>query len=89
MNGGAFGVAIGLLAGGLTTLSFMPQAIRILKTRSAKDLSFTALLLFIAGISLWIWYGCMLHSLPVVLTNAVTLALNLAILALKMKHHER
>ncbi len=79
---------IGLLAGALTTLSFLPQALRIWRTRSAKDISYTALLCFIAGISLWLWYGVLLRSLPIVLANAVTLALNLSILGLKIAHHE-
>jgi len=69
-------------------LSFLPQALRIWRTRSAKDISYTALLCFIAGISLWLWYGMLLHSLPIVLANAVTLALNLSILGLKIVHHE-
>lgn len=83
-----FNVAVGLVAGTLTTLSFMPQALRIWKRRSAKDLSYTALLLFIVGIALWLWYGFTLHSLPMVVANGVTLALNLSILALKIRHHD-
>jgi MtN3 and saliva related transmembrane protein len=77
---------VGLLAGTLTTISFMPQLIRIWKRRSADDISYAALLCFMAGISFWIWYGASLHSLPIVLTNAVTLGLNLSILVLKIVH---
>ena len=87
-NGDIQVTLIGLLAGALTTLSFLPQALRIWRTRSARDISYTALLCFIAGISLWLWYGALLHSLPIVLANAVTLALNLSILGLKIAHHE-
>ncbi len=80
---------LGLSAGTLTTLSFMPQMLRILKRRSADDLSYGALAFFILGISLWVWYGIALHSLPILLTNAVTLALNFSILVLKIAHDRR
>lgn len=77
---------VGLLAGALTTLSFMPQLFRIWRRRSARDISLAALLSFIAGISFWIWYGVSLHSRPIVLFNSITLALNLSILWLKIAH---
>lgn len=80
---------IGLAAGTLTTLSFTPQLARIWKRRSAADISYTALLSFIAGIALWLWYGLLIHSLSVILANGVSIALNLSILALKIIHHER
>lgn len=80
---------IGLLAGALTTISFMPQLLRIWRRRSAEDISYAALLTFIIGIALWLLYGIQLGSLPIVLANAVTLGLNLSILALKIQHHER
>jgi len=80
---------LGLTAGTLTTISFMPQMLRILKRRSADDLSYGALAFFIVGISLWVWYGIVLHSFPILLTNAVTLALNLSILILKIAHDRR
>jgi MtN3 and saliva related transmembrane protein len=80
--------AIGLAAGALTTLSFMPQLVRIWQRRSARDISYTALLSFIAGISLWLWYGLLVGSMPVIIANAVSIALNLSILAPKIRHHE-
>lgn len=79
---------IGLLAGALTTLSFMPQLARIWRRKSAADISYAALLAFIAGISFWLWYGIGIGSLPVILANAITLALNIGILVLKLVHHE-
>ena len=79
---------IGLLAGALTTISFMPQLMRIWRRRSAADISYAALLAFIAGISFWLWYGIGINSLPVILANAITLALNIGILILKLVHHE-
>ncbi len=80
---------IGLAAGTLTTLSFAPQLLRILKRRSAADISYAALLSFIVGIGLWLWYGILIHSLSVMLANGVSIVLNLSILILKIVHHER
>jgi len=79
---------IGLLAGALTTISFMPQLMRIWRRKSASDISYAALLAFIAGISFWLWYGIGISSLPIILANGITLALNLGILTLKLVHHE-
>ncbi len=80
---------IGLLAGTLTTISFMPQLVRIWKRRSAADISYLALGSFIAGIALWLWYGMLIHSISVILANGLSLLLNISILALKIAHHER
>ena len=80
--------SIGLCAGFLTTLSFLPQMLRIWRTRSARDISYGALLTFIAGITLWFVYGLQIHSESIVLANGVTLVLNISILALKIRHHE-
>ncbi len=77
---------IGLLAGGLTTASFMPQVIRIWRRRSANDLSLTASVMFTVGITCWLIYGIQLHALPIIVANAVTLGLNLSILGLKLRH---
>ncbi len=77
---------IGLIAGGLTTASFMPQVIRIWRRRSANDLSLTASVMFTVGITCWLIYGIQLHALPIIIANAVTLGLNLSILGLKLRH---
>lgn len=67
----------------------MPQVIRIWRRRSAEDISYVALLTFIAGVALWLWYGLLLRSLPIEIANGVTLALNISIFALKLHHHDR
>ena len=78
--------AIGLSAGLLTTVSFIPQARHAWRTRSTKDLSLAMYLAFTLGVLLWLIYGIMISSLAVVVANAVTLALSLFILILKMSH---
>jgi MtN3 and saliva related transmembrane protein len=76
--------AIGLIAGAFTTIAFLPQVLRTWRTRSAQDLSFAMLAIFASGLFLWLVYGLMILSLPVILANVVTLALVLVIIGLKL-----
>jgi MtN3 and saliva related transmembrane protein len=75
---------IGLLAGGLTTLSFLPQVIHVFKTRSTKDISLGMYLLFCTGVSLWIVYSLVINSIAVLLANVATLFLAGAVLVMKL-----
>ncbi|TDB66914.1 SemiSWEET transporter [Arundinibacter roseus] len=77
---------IGYLAGFLTTLAFVPQVMHIYKTKSAKDVSLAMFLLFTVGVLMWLTYGVMTNSFPVVAANAVTLLLSLTILFFKFKY---
>jgi MtN3 and saliva related transmembrane protein len=78
---------IGLVAGTLTTLSFVPQVIRSWRRRSVADLSPTMLLSFAAGVALWIVYGLLTEAMPVIISNSVTLILALALILMKWKFH--
>lgn len=75
---------IGYIAAFLTTVSFLPQVIRVWKTHSTKDLSLVMFLLFIAGLSFWLVYGILQHALPIILANGITLVLALIILTFKI-----
>jgi MtN3 and saliva related transmembrane protein len=77
---------IGLLAGLLTTAAFIPQVWKIYQTKSGRDISGRMFGLFSVGIALWLVYGVLLHSIPLILSNVVTLVLSLAILALKYRY---
>lgn len=77
---------LGLLAGTLTTIAFLPQLIQTWKTRSAKDVSLGMFLIFTTGVLLWVIYGLMIQSLPIFAANTVTLVLAGAILVLKLKY---
>ena len=78
--------AIGFLAGALTTIAFVPQALKIYTGKSGKDVSARMLLIFSAGLILWLVYGIMIESLPVILANVVTLILSGTIIALKIRY---
>jgi MtN3 and saliva related transmembrane protein len=75
---------IGSTAAFCTTVSFLPQLIRVWRRKSASDISLTMFLFFSLGVFLWLVYGLGIGSFPVIAANAVTLALALAILALKL-----
>lgn len=74
---------LGYAAGSMTTLAFVPQVVRTLRTRSANDLSWGMLLIFIFGVILWLAYGLVLGSWPIIVCNSLTLGLNLVIAAVK------
>ncbi len=76
---------VGLLAGALTTLAFVPQVIKIWKSKHARDISLGMFAIFSSGVLLWLFYGIEIGSLPVILANAVTLGLSLTILFFKIK----
>lgn len=75
---------LGIVAGTLTTVAFLPQLLKTWRSRSAKDISMSWLTTFTAGILLWLIYGLCIQSLPVIIANAVTLALTLIILYFKL-----
>lgn len=77
---------IGLTAATLTTLSFVPQAVKVIKTKHTKDLSLEMYTLFTVGIGLWLVYGILNHDLPIILSNIVTVVLAATILIMKIKY---
>ena len=72
-----------------TTASFVPQLVRVWRRKSASDISLTMFLLFSFGLVCWLVYGLGIGSVPVTVANAVTLALSLAILTLKLRYDRR
>lgn len=76
---------IGLAAGTLTTISFVPQVLRTWRSRSAGDISLAMFSLFSLGVVLWLIYGIMNDAPPIILANAVTLVLAVAVLVMKLR----
>ena len=76
---------LGLAAGSLTTIAFVPQVIKTWKSKSAKDLSLGMFLFFSLGVALWLIYGIMVHDVPVIAANLVTLVLASTILFFKLR----
>jgi len=76
---------LGLVAGTLTTASFLPQVIKTWKTRSVGDISLVWSMTLTLGIGLWFSYGLMIGELPVILANGISLLFSLSLLAMKLK----
>ncbi len=71
---------LGFIAAFFTTLSFLPQAIKVIKTKNTSGLSFTMYLIFIIGVSLWLAYGIITKIWSMILANGITLIFALVIL---------
>ncbi len=76
---------IGFIAAACTTLAFVPQVVRVWRTRSAEDISLAMYLILVAGVLMWIVYGVLIRSLPLVLANVASLVLAGAVLAGKLR----
>ena len=76
---------IGIAAGTLTTVSFAPQVVKSWRTRHTKDVSMGMFSVMSVGVTLWLVYGILLHDLPMILANSVTLCLAGSMLALKIR----
>ncbi len=77
---------VGLLAGFLTTVGFLPQVIKSYRLKSAKDVSLRQPLLLLAGMSLWLAYGIHLEDWAIILANIISIILNIIIVALKISY---
>jgi MtN3 and saliva related transmembrane protein len=76
---------VGYVAACLTTVSFIPQVLKVWQTRSARDVSLGMYVLFSLGVAMWLLYGLMINAWPVVIANAITLLLAGAVLVMKLK----
>src|SRR5262245_60920626 len=76
---------VGYAAGFLATAAFVPQVVKTFKDRSTRDISLGMYVLFCAGVALWLVYGLLTISWPVIVSNAVTLVLSGAVLVLKLR----
>jgi MtN3 and saliva related transmembrane protein len=80
---------IGYAAATMTTVSFVPQLLRVIRLRSAREISLGMFLIFSAGTFAWLVYGVLVHSAPVWIANALTFVLSMSILVLKLRFDRR
>ncbi len=76
----------GYVAATLTTLAFVPQAIKTIRSRDTQSISLGMYVVFTIGIGFWLLYGIALDSLPMIVSNIVTFVLSATILVLKLRH---
>ena len=77
---------LGFIAAILTTCGFIPQLIKIIKTKSVKDVSFGMFAMFLAGVICWMIYGILIKSPPVIIANFASMIMNITILIYKLKY---
>jgi len=77
--------AIGIVAAFLTTLSFLPQAILVIRTKQTEGISLTMYAMFTTGVAAWLVYGIALGAVPIILANIITLILASIILTIKIR----
>lgn len=77
---------VGTLAATLTTIAFIPQAVKTWKSRHARDLSLGMFLLFTLGVICWLAYGVLMGSWPIIIANAITTGLAGSILFFKLRY---
>ena len=74
---------LGFVAAAFTTSAFLPQAVKVWRSRSAGDISLGMYLILITGIALWLTYGVLLDAWPIIIANGLTLLLAGSILLMK------
>ncbi|UHO37533.1 SemiSWEET transporter [Chryseobacterium capnotolerans] len=71
---------LGIIAGVLTSISMIPQLIKVIREKNVEDISLLMLLVLISGLSLWVWYGFVKDELPIILSNSFAVLVNISLL---------
>ncbi len=77
---------VGIIAGSLTTIAYFPQLIKVVKTKSTKDISLGMFILTCIGLILWWVYGYLINSISILIANSITFTLALVILIFKIRY---
>ncbi len=77
---------VGFIAGTLTTVAYIPQVIRSWRLKETKDISLTMLVLYAAGVFLWLVYGFWTNALPIIAANGISVFLILILLGIKLRY---
>jgi MtN3 and saliva related transmembrane protein len=76
---------VGLVAGACTTIAFVPQTLRVWRLKRAEEISLTTYLVLTVGMLVWVTYGVLISSWPVIIANGVTVSLTTTILVLRVR----
>jgi MtN3 and saliva related transmembrane protein len=79
-------ILVSAAAATLTTAAFVPQALHIIRYKETRAISLSMYVAFATGVALWLVFGCLIGNLPIIVSNAITLGLALAIVAMKLKY---
>lgn len=76
---------IGYVAAVCTTIAYVPQVLKVYKTKSTRDISLSMFLLMITGIAGWLIYGLLLNAMPIIIANLISFILAFYIFYMKLK----
>jgi MtN3 and saliva related transmembrane protein len=79
-------ILVSAVAATLTTAAFVPQALHIIRHKETRAISLSMYVSFATGVALWLLFGAMIGNWPIMVSNAITLMLALAIIAMKLKY---
>jgi MtN3 and saliva related transmembrane protein len=79
---------IGYIAAFLTTISFLPQAIKTIKSKNTDGISFAMYLLFVVGVGFWLLYGILIGNHVIIIANFITFILSGLVLLIKIKNRK-
>jgi len=77
---------LGLMAAFFSASGFIPQLIKIVNTKLTKDISFSMFSLFLAGVICWLIYGILINSMPIIISNVISMIMNITIIIYKLKY---
>jgi MtN3 and saliva related transmembrane protein len=77
---------VSAIAATLTTAAFVPQAVHIIRYKETKAISLVMYVAFASGVALWLLFGALIGNWPIVVSNAITLMLTLAIVGMKLRY---
>lgn len=77
---------VGIAAGILTAVSMLPQLIKIIREKKAGAISYFMLVILLAGIGGWIWYGILKNDYPIIFTNSFSFIVNIIIIIFSVKY---
>nr|WP_315031148.1 SemiSWEET transporter [uncultured Chryseobacterium sp.] len=80
---------IGLIAGGLTSISMIPQLMKVIREKNVEDISLLMLLVLISGLSFWVGYGFMKGELPIIFSNSFAVIVNISLLVCYIKYRKK
>ena len=81
-----YALYIGIAAGVCTSISMLPQLVKIIKTKKADDISYGMVVVLLVGVAAWIWYGVLRSDYPIIVTNSFSLLVNLLVLVFSLKY---
>jgi MtN3 and saliva related transmembrane protein len=80
---------VGIGAGILTSVSLLPQLIKIIREKKAEDISYFMLFILLCGLSCWVWYGILRDDLPIMITNSFSLLINSLVIIFTIRYKKK